>query len=483
MDRELLQFIQSKGFIWGPSPEIYGGVAGFYTYGPMGKLLKNRVEEKIRSVFSKSDFWEVECPTVVPKAVWKASGHLEGFTDPMIKCTKCNATFRVDNLLEEKGHESSIKDEDMLKNVKNANLKCPTCGGAFEDKILRHNLMMKTTIGLDTEAYNRPETATTTYLPFIRYADFFRKKLPFSVFQIGKAYRNEISPRQHLLRMREFTQAEGQMFIEANMKNNFEPFKKIKKRTMPLWSAKLQHEKKIPADTSLDKALKENFIKSQAYAWTLNLVYELFLAMGIPKDKLRFRQHFADEKAFYADDAWDLEVKTNSYGWVEMAGIHDRTNYDLLQHTKESGKTLAMEGNIVPHVLEIAFGVDRPVFALLDLFYEYKDKGEGKTTFNIPYDLAPVQVAVLPLMKKDKLPEKARKVFDLLKEQFTCRYDENGAIGRRYLRENQMGTPYCVTIDYDSIKNDDVTIRDRDSGKQTRVKVKKLVKTLNEGAK
>lgn len=479
--KEFMSFVQDKGFIWGPSPEIYGGLAGFYTYGPLGKLLKNNVEDAIRNVFRKNEFWEVECPTVMQRIVWEASGHLAGFTDPMVICKKCKSEFRLDHLIKElfPGTKINMIDrKEVLSLITEKNLTCPNCKSEFEHKILDHNLMMKTTIGVNTEAYNRPETATTTYLPFPRYVNFFRKKVPFGVFQIGKAYRNEISPRQHLLRVREFTQAEGQLFIFGDQKQEFEKFEAVKNEKMPFWTAEMQKSEQNPALISTEDALKKGFIKTKAYAWTLNVAYKQFLAMGIPSSKIRLRQHHADEKAFYADDAWDIEVELRSFGWFEMCGVHDRTDYDLKQHSKFSKQELVTSDEKhkkeTPHILEIAFGVDRPVFALLDIFYEKKEKEEGKTMFRVPYQLAPVKVAIFPLMKKPELVEKAEKVYDLLFKEFTCEYDDAGSIGRRYLRETETGTPYCITIDYDSLQKDDVTIRDRDSEKQIRVKVTEL---------
>ena len=487
--KEFMSFVQQKGFVWGPSPEIYGGMAGFYTYGPLGKLLKQNIEQAIRHIFYSNDFWEVECPTVMQKEVWEASGHLGGFTDPMVKCTKCKAAFRADTLIKE--HFPNVdavdfkKDQDLLDFIKQNNIVCSSCKSHFEDKIIKHNLMMKTTIGVDTEAYNRPETATTTYLPFLRYHDFFRKKFPFGVFQIGKAFRNEISPRQHLLRCREFTQAEGQMFIFSKQKNEFEKFEKVKNNKLPFWSYQSQEQKKEPVWMTIEDALKNKSIKSQAYAWTLNLAFELFIGIGIPKEKIRLRQHHLDEKAFYADDAWDVEIELKTFGWTECCGIHDRTDYDLKQHEAKSGTPLKVpegEGGqqVYPHILEIAFGTDRPTFAILDLFYQPADKGEGKPIFKVPYKIAPVKAAVFPLMKKDGHPEYAQKVYNLISKKYVAKYDESGTVGRRYLREDEAGTPFCITIDYDSLKNNDVTIRDRDSGKQIRVKEDKLLFVLDD---
>jgi glycyl-tRNA synthetase len=192
---------------------------------------------------------------------------------------------------------------------------------------------------LDTEAYNRPETATTTYLPFLRYVDFFRKKLPFGVFQIGKAYRNEISPRQYMLRMREFTQAEAQIFIFKEDKDNYEAYDKFKKERIPMWTAKLQEDGKTDvAQITLEDAIKKKHLKNKAYASAVYLAYKLFFEMGIPSERIRMRQHMDDEKAFYADDAWDVEIKLNTFGWTEVCGVHDRTDYDLNQHAKHSKK-------------------------------------------------------------------------------------------------------------------------------------------------
>jgi glycyl-tRNA synthetase len=483
--KQLMTFMAEKGFVWGPEPEIYGGVAGFYTYGPLGKLLKNKVEESIRKVFHRNEMMEVECPTVLPRKVWEASGHLGGFTDPLIACSKCKSTFRLDKLIEEINPDLAVGvvgDKQLLDIVDKNSLKCPNCKGKFDMKVVKHNLMMQTTIGVDTEAYNRPETATTTYLPFPRFMEFFRDKVPFGVFQIGKAYRNEISPRQHLMRCREFTQAEGQLFIFPEQKDGFERYDDIKDVKMPFWTEKRQKEKKGPEMISCAAALKKKYVKTQAYMWTLHLAYELFIGMGIPAERIRMRQHHEDEKAFYADDAWDLEVKLNTFGWYECCGVHDRTEYDLQQHAKFSGQELVARNDnnekIVPHVLEIAFGTDRPAFALLDIFYDKKAVDEGKTTLKIPYHLAPINVAVLPLMKKEPLVNLARQVHQDLVTEFISTLDTSGAIGKRYLRNNSIGTPYCITIDFDSLEHHDATIRDRDTEEQKRVRIDALKSTV-----
>jgi glycyl-tRNA synthetase len=476
---ELSSFMANKGFIWGPFPEIYGGMAGFYSYGPLGKLLKNKVEDSVRRTFQSNGFWEVECPIVLPDIVWKASGHLDSFEDRIINCKKCKAVFRADKLIEE-NHDvaaDAFSDQELLDFMAKNKIKCGSCKGELDYNIKKQSLMMKTVAG-GVESGLRPETATVTYIPFKRYNDFFRKKLPIGIFQIGKVFRNEVSPRQSLIRSREFTQAEGQLFIDPKKKNEWGKFDEIKKEKLPLWDYKLQKSGKKPVMMGVGDAISKKHFRSKTYAWCVWLAYIQYLNMGVPVEKIRLRQHHPDEKAFYADDAWDIEVELNSFGWTEMCGVHDRTDYDLIQHSKFSKENLTGNDDggkkITPHVLEIAFGIDRPVFALMDLFYSKIDKESGKTTFKVPYWLAPVDVAIFPLMKKDGLPEKGDDVKKQLENEFVVEYDERGSIGRRYLRAAEAGTAYCVTVDYDSLKKNDVTLRDRDTEKQKRVKIKDL---------
>ena len=487
--RDFINFLSDKGFIYGPEPEIYGGLAGFYTYGPLGKSLKNQIENLIREIFIRFDFWEVECPTVMPAGVWKASGHLDSFTDPLIK-DESGAVYRVDKLIEEwcQKHDMDVSklgiegatDEHLLSVIAENNMAAPN-KKKLVPEITHHNLMMKTQVGYETEAYNRPETATTTYLPFLRYVQFFRQKLPFGVFQIGKAYRNEIAPRQHVLRCREFTQAEGQLFIFEDQKNDFRPFASVENKELPLWTHGMQDAGKDPEVMKLADALEKGLLKNQAYAWTLNIAYELFCNFGIPKDRIRMRQHRLDERAFYADDAWDVEIDFATFGWTEVCGIHDRTDYDLSTHQKHSNVPLVVDRDgkkETPHVLEIAFGTDRPTFALLDTFFDPREKGDGKPVLKIPYALAPVQVAVFPLVNKEGVPELAQEVYKMVQKDFISQYDRSGSIGKRYVRQDEVGTPYCITVDFDSLKQRDVTIRDRDTQQQARVPIDALQQTL-----
>lgn len=482
----LTSYLKEKGFVYGPEPEIYGGLSGFYAYGPLGKRLKNNIEEVIRRHFNRQGFYEVEYPIVTPAVVWKASGHLEGFNDPLILTEDGKESYRADKLIEEMAgiQADHMKDEELLKTIKEKNIKAPT-GKKLDLKIHRHSLMMRTTVGRDVEAYVRPETATTTYLPFKNYMKFFRDTLPFGVFQIGKAFRNEISPRQHILRCREFTQAESQTILFPEMKKNWEKFEGQKNEKMPLWTEEMQKGNKEPKDVSLADAIEKKILKNKAFAWHLNLAHKMFLDFGIPAKNIRMRQHHSDEKAFYSDDTWDLEVNLRSFGWAEVCGISDRTNYDLQQHSKYSKQKLVartLEGKEeTPHVVEIAFGVDRPLFALLDLVYDEREEDEQRTLLRFPPSIAPIQIGVFPLVKKDGLAEKAEEIYDNLAKKFLCAYDESGSIGRRYSRLDAAGTPFCITIDYDTMKDNTVTVRERDSMKQERRKISELEEYL--GAK
>ena len=480
---EFESFITEAGLIWGPSPEIYGGLAGFYTYGPLGKLLKNKVENSVRKIFNSQGFRELEGPTVLPDEVWRASGHLETFKDRTIKCAKCKAVFRADKLIEEKYDvpADSFSNEKILDLIKEKNIKCPTCKGELENSLETQSLMMKTKVA-GKDASLRPETATATYLPFLRNYNYFRKRLPFGVFQIGKAYRNEISPRQNVLRGREFTQAEGQLFVDPKEKNNWEKFEEIKKEKLPFWDYKSQNENNEIKKIRVEDALNKKFIKSKVYGWCIWLAYQQFINFGIPENRIRLRQHHPDEKAFYADDAWDIELNLNNYGWTEVCGVHDRTDYDLKQHSKFSGQNLqASRENgekFFPHVLEIAFGTDRPTYALIDLFYDKKEEDEGKTIFRIPYHIAPIDVSVFPLIKNPQILKLSEEIKKDLERYFIVDYDISGSIGKRYLRSSIKGIPYCITVDHESLEKEDVTIRDRDNEKQVRVKIKNLRKKL-----
>ncbi len=473
---QLTSHVVQNGFIWGPEPEIYGGLAGFYTYGPMGKLLKNKVEDVMRDVFREHHFYEVEAPIIMPEKVWDASGHLETFVDPMVLCSDCSGSFRADKLIEETTEieaADGFGDEKLLALLDEHDITCPSCGGEFLDEVNDYNLMMETEVAGDT-AYNRPETATTTYLPFNRYWRFFRKKLPMKVFQIGKAFRNEISPRQHVLRGREFTQAEGQIFVDPGKKNDWDKYDRIKDRELPFWTAEMQESDDTWGRMTVEDARDRDLLSSDVYSWCIAVAYELFTSVGIPEDRIRLREHTDDEKAHYAKDAWDVEIRLDSFGWTEVCGVHDRGDYDLKQHAERSSESMIVRNEdnekITPHILEIAFGTDRPVFALLDIFFDAED-GE----LHIPKHVAPLDAAVFPLVNKEGLPEIAEEIYRQLHEQkFDVEYDDSGSIGKRYARNDAKGTAICITVDFDTKDDDTVTMRDRNSEDQVRIKIEDL---------
>ena len=462
MKDKVLDIAKRRGFIWGPSPNIYhGGVSGFYDWGPLGKLLKNKVESIIRKTFSFYNFWEVECPTIMPRIVWEASGHYENFTDPIIKCLKCNAIYRADNLIKElfpKEKTAGLNEKELTKIIEKKKIKCPKCESILSD-VQSYNLMMKTSVG-NQEAFLRPETATTTYLLYPEYYRFFRTKLPFGVFQIGKAYRNEISPRQHVLRTREFTQAEAQLFILPEQENNFENFKEVENEELPLMPFN-----KPQKSMSLKQAISNKIIKKQAYGFCLYIAYQIAKQLFEEK-QIRLRQHNPKEMSHYADDAWDLEIKTERFGWFEICGIHDRTDYDLKRHAEFARIKLEKPANI----LEIAFGLERPTYCLLENAFK-EDK--IRSWLHFPLNLAPIDIAVFPLVKKDKLPEKAKQVFAQVEKEFIAMYDE-GFIGKLYRRMDEIGTSLCCTIDHQTLKDNTVTLREISTMQQIRVKIEDL---------
>ncbi|MFW9819032.1 MAG: glycine--tRNA ligase, partial [Candidatus Thorarchaeota archaeon] len=471
---------------WGPSPEIYGGLAGFYSYGPAGMALKNNILNLLRRELLYFGFGEVECPTILPEIVWIASGHLERFIDPVIRCNKCNTLYRADKFLQEKLPDLMIDGlsfQEMEKIIHKNKLACQKCDTPFT-KIEEYNLMLKTKVGNNVTAYLRPETATTTYLLFNRLNQDARRQYPIKIYQYGKAYRNEISPRQGVLRMRAFDQFELQMFIGKEQEMDFEEYKEFKDKTVPLLNWQLQ-EKKIdkPQILTLEKAIKSNILKKPAFAYCIYITYYLTKILGIPEELIRFRHHSINERAHYADDAWDLEIKTNQFGWVEICGVHDRTDYDLRRHAQFSKQNFdvnfASDSNVkeIPQVLEIAFGIDRIIYALLETSFNVE---EGRINLKLLPILAPNTVAVFPLVKnKENIRNLALKVHrNLLENRINSFFDMAGSIGKRYRRQDEIGTSFCITIDYDSLEDNTVTLRFRDSMKQERVKIDNLVEIL-----
>jgi glycyl-tRNA synthetase len=480
--------IKRRGFTWGPSPEIYGGLAGFYSYGPAGTALKNNVLSLFRKELRAFGFGEVECPTIMPKIVWEASGHLERFIDPVIKCKNCNTLYRADNFLQDALPNEIIDGlsfEKMEDLIKKHELRCPKCDTPLS-KIETYNLMLKTKVGSDMTVYLRPETATTTYLLFNRLDQDARRQYPIKVFQYGKAYRNEISPRQQVLRMRAFDQFELQLFIGKEQEMEFEEYKGIRDYHVPLLDWKSQEKKQnTPQILSLKDAISQKILKKPAFAYCIYLGHYLTKKLGYPDDTIRLRQHSPNEMAHYADDAWDLEVKTQQFGWVEICGIHDRTDYDLKRHSQYSNQnfevSMSSDHNVkeIPQILEIAFGPDRIIYTLLETCFNVEDK---RIILKLLPDLAPNTVAVFPLVRnKEEILRLSKEVHNTLIEyRIISFFDSSGSIGKRYRRQDELGTPYCVTIDYDSLNDNSVTLRERDTMEQKRVKISDLAKIIQQ---
>ena len=479
---KILDIAKRRGFFW-PSFEIYQGCSGFYTYGPLGALLKLHIESIIRDHYiNKEGCLLIEAPTLTIEDPWIASGHVGSFTDMTTECEKCGEPYRADHLVEEQAgidtEGMSMKQiEDQIRKHK---VKCPRCGGAL-GKVYDYNLMFKTYIGPGKNKLSgamRPETAQTTYMPFKRLVEIGRKRFPLGVLQIGRSFRNEISPRQGLVRLREFSQAEVQFFMHPKDKKDHPDFNGVRNLKLMTWTKNHQTKGKKPEMLKIGDLVKEKVVVKRI-AYHLAKSVELFRKMGIDEKRMRLRQHRDDERSFYSSDTWDVEFVSDAFGRIELVGIADRTDYDLSRHQELSGKDMGvnLDGkNFVPHVIEVAYGIDRPVLCVIESCLK---ESRGRTYFTFPPSVAPYQVAVFPLVRKDGLPERARSVFrSLIDEGFFALYDEAGSIGRLYYRQDEAGTAAAITIDYQTMKDDSITLRDRDSQKQIRVKMTELVPVL-----
>jgi glycyl-tRNA synthetase len=585
LSAKVMALAKRRGFIW-PAYEIYGGVAGLYDYGPLGASMKRNIEKLWRRYYiSQEGFVEIESPLVAPEEVFRASGHLTKFSDIMVECIKCGEYYCTDHLAKnfKEGYSTQKNAEhkklkllervinceapigDIEKIFKECGVKCSKCGGELGTP-RPFNLMFKTSIGPGSKriGYLRPETAQGMFINFGLLYRFFREKLPFGVVQIGKGFRNEIAPRQGVIRLREFTMAEAEIFVNPKKKkaHNFE---KVKNDTITLVP---RAGEKATVKTTIGDAVAKNIIANEMLAYHIAITNRFLAECGVSPEKLRFRQHLATEMAHYAADCWDAETLM-SFGWVEIVGIADRTCYDLQSHmdqskvdlraseggaevereavvlkpgvvgprykkdanfvkeglekfgaTEEVVKTAKgkgeltiniLENNIrlgkhkdgrniivnsdcydvvkkkeqnktVPHVIEPSYGIDRIFYTILEHSYnEQRKENESYVTLNLPPNIAPIQLGIFPLVSKDKLDEKAEEINKEIREHgFITYYDDSGSIGRRYARMDEIGTPYCVTIDYETLEKDDVTIRYRDTTKQERVQIRELKKKLHD---
>ncbi|MFH1275911.1 MAG: glycine--tRNA ligase [Candidatus Woesearchaeota archaeon] len=485
--QELATFAKKKGFIY-PSSEIYGGLSGFYDYGHLGTKLKKNFENIWRKYFLElnDNFYEIETANIMHENVFKASGHLENFIDPILKCSKCAFNERADHLLTaqlEKRFEG-LSTEEYTKLVVDNSLKCPKCQADFlPATVLNMMFPLDLGVGGGTKGYLRPETAQSPYVNFKLQFELLRKKLPLGLALVGRAYRNEISPRNLTLRQREFTQAELQIFFNPNKINehkDFDMIKNYKLRTLLVEDRKIAKIKERTASELVELGLPT------FYVYHLVKIQQFYFeVLKIPSEKFRLYQLNDKEKAFYNKYHFDLEIDLQEYGFTEMGGLHYRTDHDLLGHQNISKEKMeiydeASGERFIPHVLELSFGVDRHVYALLDLNYN-DDKERGNIVLKLHQKLAPFYCAVFPLVKnKPEIIAKTEQVYKTLKLSYPCLYDESGSVGRRYARADEIGVKYCITVDFESLDDDCATIRNRDTTKQERVKISKLKDRLSE---
>jgi glycyl-tRNA synthetase len=556
---KISELARRRGFFW-PSYEIYGGVGGFINWGPLGSVMKRKIEDKFRDHFSrKLGLYELESPIITPERVFVASGHVKNFKEPMVECVKCQKRFRADHLLQEDAKLSSQETDKMQLNeiqdaIEKHGIKCPDCGGSFgpPESFLT---MFKTAIGpySDAVGYGRPEAAQGVFVEFKRLYEQTRERLPVGFVTIGHVLRNEISPRQGPIRLREFTIIDLEFFVDPEHPEC--PFLgDVEDEMLRLLLAENRLKgSDAPFEVSAKESVAEGYIKAAWQAYFMVLAKQFLSDLGVPEDKQRFVEKLAWERAHYSAQGFDQEVYLDRWGWVEVSGFNYRTDYDLKGHMQESGVDMTvfkpdgtkrvitelivkpvhselgptfkedtpkvielvlktdpkkletslreqgyyiagkykilpkhvtfvqkeieeMGRRFIPHVIEPSFGSDRLAYVALEYAYSAR---KGRTILNFPLDIAPLQLAVLPLMGKDGLPEKAMRLRNLLaKEGFSVEYDDGGSIGRRYARFDEIGTPLCITVDYQTIEDETVTVRDRASWKQVRTKTDLLPKLL-----
>ncbi|HLC85897.1 MAG TPA: glycine--tRNA ligase [Candidatus Nanoarchaeia archaeon] len=481
---KILDIATKRGFVY-PSAEIYGSKAGFWTYGSLGTKIKHKWENIWRKSFLSlnTNFYEIDDCNIMPKKVFESSGHLKHFNDTMTECEKCHSRFRADQIVEDtlKIDVGSLKEKELTILIRENKIKCLNCKGNLSEARFFNIMFGPFKVGVtgEDEVYLRPESAQSPYLAFKREFEATRRRLPLGLAVVGNAFRNEISPRQGFFRLREFSQAELQIFFDPERVNEHESFNKVKNYNLIIFSDKKL--KKISC-----KEMNEKLKFPKFYVYHMVKVQEFYLnIMQIPEKLFRFRELDSNERAFYNKIHFDVELNLESLGgWKEVSGVHYRGDYDLGGHQLGSGEKLEVTideaGKVkrfIPHVLELSFGVDRNIWALLDIFY--KEEKE-RTLFSFPSNLTPLDAAVFPLVNKEKLPDFSENIFNvLLSEGFTVFYDDSGSIGKRYRRQDEIGTKLCLTADFDSLKNEDVTIRDRDTMNQVRIKSKDLKSVLN----
>ncbi len=485
MPKEEIQSLASRRGLFFPTAEIYSdSPGGFWEFGSTGARLKRKIVNFWRKeLVEKENFLEIEGSQILPKPVFESSGHLKNFNDPIVQCKKCHSFYRVDRMLEEltgKHFAENASIEEFEKELKKLNPECKKCKSHSWNKIKLFNMMMSVELGAtgDKKAFLRPETCQNIFLNFSRIYKNSRQNLPLGIAQAGSSFRNEINPRNTLLRERELGQMEIEIFFNSKKINEFPDFEKIKNYKLNLMTLKNKKIKPVTCKEAADKKI----VSGKLIAYYLALVQKFYEKLGIPLKKMRFRELDDNDKAFYSIETWDFEIETD-LGWIELIANNYRADYDLKAHSKGSKQDLSIKEDgekFVPHVWEISAGIDRTFYVVLDNAFKKEKRGKEERIFlNLPISIAPYLAGVFPLVKKDGLLEKSKQLFrELEKHGFELIFDEKGSIGRRYARIDEIGVPFAITFDYDSVKNNTVTLRERNSLEQKLVKIEQLSQTL-----
>ncbi|MGM5484506.1 MAG: glycine--tRNA ligase [Nanobdellota archaeon] len=481
---ELAKFCKEKALVY-PSSEIYGGMKGFFDYGPLGVELLNNIKQSWWNYFVKSrdNVIGMDSSIIANPRIWKASGHLENFGDMVTTCSKCKAKFRADHLIEDnlnKNVEGESIDE-INRIIDDNNITCPECEGKLEE-LKDFNLLFKTNVGPEeskaSTAYMRGETAQAMFTNFKLLKETTRQKLPFGVAQIGKCFRNEIAPRDFMFRSREFNIAELEFFIHPQEKECNELTQEHRECSFLLSTAEDQENGRDGSESTIGYLIDNKKLGEWHGYW---LAEQIMWLRRIGLKDMKVREHSQKELSHYSSATYDIDFQY-PFGTKEIAGNANRGQYDLTQHINESGEKLEMfdddsQQKVVPRVIEPTFGVERVFLALITQGY-VDDKERGNKVLKLEPSIAPIKVAVYPLVKK--LKEKTGEIYSQVKKEFDSIYDQGGSIGRRYARADEKGIPFCVTVDFDTLEDDSVTIRHRDSTKQERVKINELNDKLRE---
>lgn len=476
---EIQQLADQRGLFF-PSAEIHSPLSGFMDFGHLGMVVRRKIVDLWRAeIVRKTSSLEIDGCVILPKKTFEASGHLKNFVDPLVQCKKCHKIYRADKLIEEATGETipeAMEAGEFNKLMEGHSIKCPECKGELA-KVQKFNMMIGVSIGPLTDeknAYLRPETCQNIFTDFLKIYKTSRVSLPLGISQTGRSFRNEISPRQGLIRSREFTQMETEVFFNPKKINDIPEFDRYSNFELRL--------KLLGKDTesfSLEKAVEKKIISGKLVGYYLAVTQQFLEKCGFAPEGIRFRELEENARAFYSRETWDLEVKT-TIGWLEIVACNYRTDFDLSSHSQVSGTGLSVvedDEKFIPHVFELSMGLDRIFYAVLENSLSERD---GKPVLKFPRQLSPLDVVILPLVRKDGIDKKAREIYDMFKTRLEAKYDEKQSIGKRYVIYDQLGVPLAITVDYDSLEKDDVTLRERDSMKQIRVKIKDLPEKIRD---